>query len=181
MSNAKVIPIACLGAVIIKHPLIPVSQAGNRGQRLVLESILPLMGFRQWCLEGDSPGFDCNELRGVGYSYGPKEISRWLILDRNQDFGGRSLFKNKKGQKKNLRWNSRKVIPNEPEEGKIYLKSLVLVHHLKVEAWKIDELGFGSRRKLQRFEGGKNGCWTDSAWERWAFMVNSGLKSSFIP
>jgi hypothetical protein len=47
MSNAKVIPIVCLGAVIIKHSLIPVSPAYNWGRRPVLESVLPLMGFRQ--------------------------------------------------------------------------------------------------------------------------------------
>jgi hypothetical protein len=69
-----------------------------------------------------------------------------------------------------------KVMPNGPEEDEIYLKSLVLVRHLKIWAWKIDELGFGSGRKLQRFEGGKNGCWTDSTWRRWAFMVNSEIK-----
>jgi hypothetical protein len=63
MSNAKAIPIACLGAVVFKHPLIPVSLAGNWGQRPVLESILPLM-------------FGCDELRRVGDSHGPEEI-RW--------------------------------------------------------------------------------------------------------
>jgi hypothetical protein len=50
------------------------------------------------------------------------------------------------------------VIPNELEEDKIYLKSSVLVRHLKIEASKVDELRFGSGRKLQLFEGGKNGC-----------------------
>jgi hypothetical protein len=45
MRNAKVVPIVGLGAVIIKHPLIPISPACNWGQRLVLKSILPLMGF----------------------------------------------------------------------------------------------------------------------------------------
>jgi hypothetical protein len=57
-----------------------------------------------------------------------------------------------------LRWDSRKVILNELEEDKIYLKSLVLVSHLRIEAQKVDELGFESGRRLQRFEGGKNGC-----------------------
>jgi hypothetical protein len=47
MSNAKAVPIACIGAVIIKHPLVPVSPACNWGQGPVLESILPFMGFRQ--------------------------------------------------------------------------------------------------------------------------------------
>jgi hypothetical protein len=37
-----------------------------------------------------------------------------------------------------------KVIPNELSEDGIYLKSLVLVRHLKIWAWRIDELGFGS-------------------------------------
>jgi hypothetical protein len=105
------------------------------------------------------------------------------LIDPRQESRFRWLepIKNKREQKKNLRWDSRKEIPNEPEEDKIYLKSLVLVRHLKIGAWKLDELGFGSERKLQRFEGGKNGCWTDSAWGRWAFMVNFGIKSSFIP
>jgi hypothetical protein len=52
----------------------------------------------------------------------------------------------------------KKVIPNELEEDKIYLKSLVLVRHLRIEACKVDELGFGSRQRLQWFKGGKNGC-----------------------
>jgi hypothetical protein len=43
-----------------------------------------------------------------------------------------------------LRWDSRKVIPNELEENTIYLESLVLVRHLRIEAKKVDELGFGS-------------------------------------
>jgi hypothetical protein len=33
-----------------------------------------------------------------------------------------------------MRWDSGKVIPNELEENKIYLKILVLVHHLRIEA-----------------------------------------------
>jgi hypothetical protein len=104
-----------------------------------------------------------------------------LILDGNQDFSGWSLSRSKEGTRRKLRWDSRKVIPNELEENKIYLESLVLVRHLRVGAWKVDELGFGSGRRLQRFEGGKNGCWTDLAWGRWVFMVNSGIKSPFIP
>jgi hypothetical protein len=84
----------------------------------------------------------------------PRRESRFRQLEPN---------KNKRGQKELLRWDSRKVIPNELEEDKIYLKSLVLVRHLRIEAWKVDGLGFGSGRKLQRFEGGNNGCRTDSA------------------
>jgi hypothetical protein len=171
----------CLGAVIIKYPIIPISPAGNWGQRPVLESVLPLVGFRQWCLEGNPLRFGCNELRRVGNPYGPEEIRCWLILDRNQDFGSYSLSRTREGKKKYLRWDSRKVIPNELEENKIYLKSLVLVRHLRIEAWKVDELGFGSGRRLQLFERGKNGCWTDSAWRRWGFMVNSRIKSPFFP
>jgi hypothetical protein len=102
----------------------------------------------------------------------PRQESRFRQLEPN---------KNKRGWKENLRWDSRKVIPNELEDNKIYLKSLVLVRHLKVEAWKVDELGFGSGRRLQRFEGGKNECWTDSAWTRWVFMVNYRIKLPFIP
>jgi hypothetical protein len=106
-----------------------------------------------------------------------------MLIDPRQESRFRQLepIKNKRGQKKSLRWDSRKVIPNELEEDKIYLKSLVQIRHLRIEAWKVDELGFGSGRRLQQFEGGKNRCWTDSAWGLWAFMVNSGIKSSFIP
>jgi hypothetical protein len=86
-----------------------------------------------------------------------------LFLDGNQDFGGSSLSRTKEGERRNLRWDSREVIPNVLEKNKIYLESLVLVHHLKIEAWKIDELWFGSRRRLQRFKGEKNGCRTDLA------------------
>jgi hypothetical protein len=105
-----------------------------------------------------------------------------MLIDPRQESRFRQLepIRNRRGQKKNLRWDLRKLIPNEPEEDKINLKSLVLVRHLRIEAWKVDELGFGSGRKLQRF-GGKNGCWADSAWGRWAFMVNSKIKSSFTP
>jgi hypothetical protein len=106
-----------------------------------------------------------------------------MLIDPRRESRFRQLepIKNKRGQKKNLRWGSRKVIPKELEENKIYLESLVLVHHLRIEAWKVDDLGFGSGRRLQRFEGGKNVCWTDLAWGRWVFMVNSGIKSPFIP
>jgi hypothetical protein len=76
MSNAKVVPIACLDVVIIKHPLVPVSPACNWGQGPVLESILPFMGFRQCYLEWDPLGFGCDELRRIGDSYGPEEIRR---------------------------------------------------------------------------------------------------------
>jgi hypothetical protein len=76
MSNAKAVPIARLDAVIIKHPLVPVSPAYNWGQRPVLEGILPFMGFRQCCLERDPLRFGCNELRRVGDSHGAEEI-RW--------------------------------------------------------------------------------------------------------
>jgi hypothetical protein len=74
MSNVNVVTIACLGAVILKHSLIPVSPAWNWGQRPVLKTVLPLMRFQQWCLEGDPLGFGCNELRRAGDSYGPEEI-----------------------------------------------------------------------------------------------------------
>jgi hypothetical protein len=74
MSNAKAIPIACLGAVIIKHPLVPVFPACNWGQRPVLEGILPFMGFRQCCLERNPLRFGFNELKRVRGSHGPEEI-----------------------------------------------------------------------------------------------------------
>jgi hypothetical protein len=76
MSNAKVVPIACFDAVIIEHSLVPVSLACNWGQGLVLESILPFMGFRQCCFERDPLRFGCNELRRVGDSRRPEEV-RW--------------------------------------------------------------------------------------------------------
>jgi hypothetical protein len=72
MSNAKVVPIAYIDIVIIKHPLVPVSPACNWGQGPVLESNLPFMGFRQSCLERDSLGFGCNELRRVEDYHGPE-------------------------------------------------------------------------------------------------------------
>jgi hypothetical protein len=40
----------------------------------------------------------------------------------------------KRAKRKNLRWDSEKVIPNVLEENKIYLESLVLVRHLRVGA-----------------------------------------------
>jgi hypothetical protein len=83
-----------------------------------------------------------------------------MLIDPRRESGFRQLEpnKNKRKQKEILRWDSRKVISNELEEDKIYLKSLVSVHHLRIEARKVDELGFESGRRLQRFEGGKNGC-----------------------
>jgi hypothetical protein len=76
MSNKEVVPIACLDAVVIKHPLVLVSLACNWGYELVLESIFPFIGFRQCCLERYPLRFGCNELRRVGDSHGPEEI-RW--------------------------------------------------------------------------------------------------------
>jgi hypothetical protein len=55
----------------------------------------------------------------------PRRESRFRQLEPN---------KNKRGQKEILRWDSRKVIPNGFEENKIYLKSLFLVRHLRIEA-----------------------------------------------
>jgi hypothetical protein len=55
----------------------------------------------------------------------PRRESRFRQLEPN---------KNKRGQKEILRWDSRKVIPNRLEENKIYLKSLFLVRHLRIEA-----------------------------------------------
>jgi hypothetical protein len=57
-----------------------------------------------------------------------------LFLDGNQDFSGQSLSRTKEGKRRNLRWDSREVIPNVLEENKIYLESLVLVRNLKIEA-----------------------------------------------
>jgi hypothetical protein len=82
-----------------------------------------------------------------------------MLIDPQRESRFRWLepIKNKRGQKENLRWDSRKVIPNELEENKNYLKSLVLVRHLRIDTRKIDELGFGSGRRLQRFQGGRTG------------------------
>jgi hypothetical protein len=78
----------CFGIVVIKYSLVPISPACNWGQRPVLESVLPLVRLRQWCLEGNPLGFGCNELRGIGNSYRPEEIRCCLFLDRNKDFSG---------------------------------------------------------------------------------------------
>jgi hypothetical protein len=75
--------------------------------------------------------------RGNRTPIDPRQESRFRWLEPT---------KSKRGQKKNLGLDSRKVIPNELEENKIYLKSLVLIRHLKIGAWKVDELGFGSKR-----------------------------------
>jgi hypothetical protein len=55
----------------------------------------------------------------------PRQESRFRRLEP---------IKNEEGKRKNLRWNSREVIPNVLGENKIYLESLILVHHLKIEA-----------------------------------------------
>jgi hypothetical protein len=57
-----------------------------------------------------------------------------LVPRRESRFRRLEPIKNKEGERKNLRWDSRKVIPNVLEENKIYLESLVLVRHLKIEA-----------------------------------------------
>jgi hypothetical protein len=54
--------------------------------------------------------------------------------------------------------DSKDIMPNVSKKDEIYLKSLVLIRHLKIGAWEIEELGFGSGRVLQRLEGEKNGC-----------------------
>jgi hypothetical protein len=73
-----------------------------------------------------------------------------MLIDPRRESGFRQLEPNKniRKQKENLRWDSRKVITNEVEEDKIYLKSLVLVRHLRIEARKVDELGFESGQRL---------------------------------
>jgi hypothetical protein len=76
MGNAKVVPIACFSAVIIKHPLVLVSPTCNIGQGPVFESILPFMGVRQSFFERDSLRFGFNELKRVGGSHGREEIGR---------------------------------------------------------------------------------------------------------
>jgi hypothetical protein len=104
MRNAKAVPISCHDVVIIKHPLVLVSPACNWGQGPVLESILPLMGFRQCYLERDPLRFGCNKLRRVGDSHGPEEIR---CPQRESKFRRPEPIKNKKGKEENLRWNSK--------------------------------------------------------------------------
>jgi hypothetical protein len=52
LSDAEAVPIAGLGAIICKYPLIPISPACNWGQRPVLESILPQGGPDKAALKG---------------------------------------------------------------------------------------------------------------------------------
>jgi hypothetical protein len=53
---------------------------------------------------------------------------------RESKFRRLKPIKNEKGRRRNLRWDLREVIPNVLEENEIYLESLVLVRHLKIEA-----------------------------------------------
>jgi hypothetical protein len=129
---------------------------------------LPWKGFSRIRLQWTQKGRRFPRARGNKMVIGPRRESKFWRLEP---------IKNKKGQEKKI-WDEIRESNTEWALGaEIYLKSLVLVLHLKIWAWKIDKLGFGSRRKLQRFEGGKNGCWTDSASRRWAFMVNPGIKT----
>jgi hypothetical protein len=59
-----------------------------------------------------------------------------MLIDPRQESRFRRLkpIRTKEGERKNLRWDSRKVIPNLLEENKIYLESLVFVRHLRIEA-----------------------------------------------
>jgi hypothetical protein len=59
-----------------------------------------------------------------------------MAIDPRQESRFRQLEPNKikEGKRKKLRWDSRKLVPNGPEEDEIYLKSLVLVRHLRIEA-----------------------------------------------
>jgi hypothetical protein len=54
---------------------------------------------------------------------GPRRESRFRRLEP---------IKNKKGQEEKSEMKFEKVIPNGPYEDEIYLKSLVLVRHLKI-------------------------------------------------
>jgi hypothetical protein len=72
------------------------------------------MGFRQSFLERDSLGFGCNELRRVEDSHGPEEIRWLLVLDGNQNFGGKSLSRTREGKRKKSEMKFKKVIPNGP-------------------------------------------------------------------
>jgi hypothetical protein len=72
MSNAKVVPISCLGVVIIKHSLIPVSPACNWGQRPVLESACHSWGFDSDALKGILWDSAVMNSEGLEISTGPR-------------------------------------------------------------------------------------------------------------
>jgi hypothetical protein len=77
---------------------------------------------------------------------------------RGSKFQQLGPIKNKGGRTIKSKLNSKNVIPNAFKKDEICLESLVLIRHLKIGAWEIEELGFGSGRVLQRFEGENNGC-----------------------
>jgi hypothetical protein len=52
MSNAKAVPIACLGAVIIKHPLVPILQLAIGGRGQFLKASCHSWGFGSDALKG---------------------------------------------------------------------------------------------------------------------------------
>jgi hypothetical protein len=81
-----------------------------------------------------------------------------LGLRRGSRFRQPGPIKNKGGRAIKSELDSKDIIPNASKKDEIYLKSLVLIRHLKIGAWEIEELGFGSERVLQRLEGEKNGC-----------------------
>jgi hypothetical protein len=83
-----------------------------------------------------------------------------MLLGLQQESKFRQLgpIKNKGGRTIKSKLDSKNIIPNAFKKDEIYLESLVLIRHLKIGAWAIEELEFGSGRILQRLEGEKNGC-----------------------
>jgi hypothetical protein len=61
-----------------------------------------------------------------------------MLLGLQQESKFRQLepIRNERGGKVNSRLDSREVIPNVLEKDKIYLESLVLIRHLRIEAWR---------------------------------------------
>jgi hypothetical protein len=68
----------------------------------------------------------------------------FLGLRRGSRFRELEPIKNKGGKTIKSELDSKNKIPNAFKKDKIYLESLVLIHHLKIGAWEIEELGFGS-------------------------------------
>jgi hypothetical protein len=59
-----------------------------------------------------------------------------LGLQQESKFQQLEPIKNERGGTVKSRLDSRKVIQNVLEKDKIYLESLVLIHHLRIEAWR---------------------------------------------
>jgi hypothetical protein len=65
---------------------------------------------------------------------GPRKYDTACSLPRIKISVARAYQEQKRAKGKNFRWDSGEVIPSVLEENKIYLESLVLVRHLRIEA-----------------------------------------------